>query len=87
MKKNPKEPNNTTPIPNVLLPLQATDEPSLLKRLQLAQAIGVSSRSIDNWTKRKLIPYIKISARCVRFSLPAVLRALSKFEVREAGRR
>ena len=74
-------------IPNVLVPLSAADDSALLKRLQLARAINVSARTVDNWQRQKKIPFIRISTRCVRFHLPSVLAALRRFEVKEAGRR
>jgi len=74
----------TPPIPNVLVPLSAADQPTLLKRPQLARALGVSCRTLDNWQKSKRIPYIKISARCVRFDLQSVLASLRRrFEIKE----
>ena len=76
-KDLPKETHNTT---------GAVDHLALLKRLQLARAINVSARTVDNWQKQKRIPYLKLSARCVRYHLPSVLAALRKFEVKEAGR-
>jgi hypothetical protein len=85
-KETVKKPHKTSPIPNVLVPLSAVDDLALLKRAQLARAINMSVRSVDNLQRQKKIPVIKISARCCRFSLPAVMRALEKFEVREAGR-
>ena len=63
-----------------------TDDLALLKRPQLAQAINVSCRTIDNWQRQKRIPFLKLSPRCVRYSLQRVLEALRKFEVKEAGR-
>jgi hypothetical protein len=80
---------NAPPIPNVLVPLSgATDDRALLRRAELARAINVSPRTIDNWQKQKRIPYLKITQRCVRYHLPSVLAALRKqFEVLEAGRR
>jgi len=63
-----------------------THESVLLKRAQLARALNACPRSIDNWQRRKIIPVIKITPRCVRFHLPSVLAALRRFEVREAGR-
>jgi len=62
----------------------AANDPGLLKRRQLARALNASPRSVDNWQKERKIPFIKISARCVRFHLPSVLAALRKFEVRAA---
>ena len=82
----PKEQHNATAIRNVLLPSSATHDLALLKRHQVARAISVSPRTVDNWQKQKRIPYIKLNARCVRYHLPSVLAALRKFEVREVGR-
>jgi len=82
VKKTHKAPS----IPNALLPLSATADLALLKRPQLAKAINVSPRTVDNLQRRKVIPLVRISPRCVRFHLPSVLAALRKFEVREAGR-
>ena len=78
--------HDVSPIPNVLVPLAANDERALLKRLELARAISVSARTVDNLQRQKKIPFIRISPRCVRFHLPTVLAALRKFEIKEAGR-
>jgi hypothetical protein len=56
----------------------------LLKRHELARALSISPRSVDNFQKAKVIPVIRITPRCVRFDLRAVLRALERFTVREA---
>jgi hypothetical protein len=65
---------------------QTQAEFRLLKREELARALNISPRSVDNFQKAKRIPVIKLTPRCVRFSLPAVLKALEKFQVKEAGR-
>jgi len=62
----------------------ALNDPALLKRAELARALSISSRSVDNLQRRKVIPSVRISPRMVRFSLPAVLRALDRFTVKEA---
>jgi hypothetical protein len=82
LKKAHKAPS----IPNVLVPLSATADLALLKRPQLAKAINVSPRTVDNLQRKKIIPAIRLSPRMVRFHLPSVLAALRKFEIREAGR-
>jgi len=87
MKQTSKKPRNGAAIPNVLLPLQVTDDLALLKRRELATKLSLSPRSVDNLTAKKLIPCLKLSARCVRFDLRAVLAALKRFEIREVGRR
>jgi hypothetical protein len=81
-----KKLHNAPSIPNGLGSLPAADQPALLKRVQLARALNASPRSIDNWQRRKIIPVIKITPRCVRFHLPSVLAAIRRFEIREAGR-
>jgi hypothetical protein len=80
------KPHNVFPIPNVLAPPAPADGRALLKRPELARAIRVSPRTVDNLQRQKKIPFIRISPRCVRFHLPSVLAALRRFEVREVGR-
>jgi hypothetical protein len=60
--------------------------PRLLKRRQLARALSVSARSIDNWQRQRRIPFIKVTPRCVLFDLASVLVALRRFEIQETGR-
>jgi hypothetical protein len=69
---------------------KAADRPvsaALLNRRELAKALGLSSRSIDNLQARKAIPVIKISSRLCRFDLNRVLSALSRYELKEIGHR
>lgn len=61
----------------------AANDPALLTRKQLAKKLGLSTRSIDNLQKRRALPVCKISARCCRYSLEAVLRALGRFTIEE----
>ena len=85
MQYIPKKAHKAPSIPNVLVPLSATADLALLKRPQLAKAINVSPRTVDNWQKKKLIPWVRISPRCVRFHLPSVIAALRKMEIKEAN--
>jgi len=59
----------------------------LVTKPDLAEQLNLSVRSIDNLVRRRAIPIIRLSGRCVRFDPEAVRRALNKFEVWEAGRR
>ncbi len=52
---------------------------------EVAQAVSVLCRCIDNWMRANRIPYMRLSARCTRFHLPSVLTALRKFEVKESA--
>jgi len=56
---------------------------SLVPKKVVARANSVSTRTVDNWMQQRLIPFVRLSARCVRFHLPSVLAALRKFEVKE----
>jgi len=46
-----------------------------------ARAAKVSERTVENWSKGRAIPVVKVTARCVRYHVPSVLAALRKFEV------
>jgi excisionase family DNA binding protein len=59
----------------------------LLSKRQVALAIGVSLRTIDNWMAQKRIPFIRLSARLVRFNLDRVIAALARYEITEVGAR
>jgi excisionase family DNA binding protein len=52
----------------------------LLTYQQLADRLQLTVRGIESLTRSRKIPVLKISGRCVRFSWPHVLAALSKFE-------
>jgi hypothetical protein len=77
--------HNGSVIPNVLV-VSPDNRPALLRHKELARALNVSARTIDNWKRRKTIPVIKISTRCVRFDLGSVLAALHRYEIQEIGR-
>ena len=58
----------------------------LLSKQELALAVGVSVRTLDNWVAQKRIPFLRLSARMLRFNLDRVLAALTKgYEVIEVG--
>jgi hypothetical protein len=85
MQKQNKRAHKASSTPNVLVPLSGPLDWALLKRPELAKAINVSERTVDNWQKKKMIPVIRITPRCCRFRLFDVLAALRKFEVKAAG--
>ena len=47
---------------------------------QIARICNVSPRCISNWMMQRRIPYRKIGAT-VRFSVPEVMAALSRFTI------
>jgi hypothetical protein len=55
----------------------------LVKKGEVARAAEISVRTVENLMKAKRIPFVRLSARCVRFHLPSVLAALRRYEIRE----
>ena len=58
-------------------------QPNIITRRELARRLSLSPRSIDTMQRRKMIPVIKLSPRCARFNFQEVLRALSRFTVKD----
>jgi len=50
----------------------------LVTKEQLAKKLQVSLRTVTNWQKRQIIPYIKIG-KVVRFYVSDVISAISTF--------
>jgi excisionase family DNA binding protein len=71
----------TIPQPNGDSPRNAR----FLSKEELSVALGVSSRTIDNWVAQRRIPRLKLSPRLARFNLLRVEAALERFEVKERG--
>ena len=44
-----------------------SEKPDFLTKAQVAELIGVSTRTIDNLMRRGQLPYLKLSERLVRF--------------------
>jgi ribosome-binding protein aMBF1 (putative translation factor) len=57
----------------------------LLTRRELANRLSLSPRTIDNLQRRRVIGYIRISRRCIRFHLPTVMKALRHYQIKAAG--
>jgi excisionase family DNA binding protein len=55
----------------------------LMKKAEVAKALGVSIKAVDKWIQDKRIPFIRISRKCVRFSLIDVQRFLDERTTKE----
>ena len=55
-----------------------------VKKSQLASHLGVSTRTINYWMARRVIPFLKIG-KLRLFDVAAVERALKRFEVKSIG--
>ncbi len=58
-----------------------------LSKQELALAIGVSPRTIDNWISQKRIPFLRLSTRLIKFDLERVKTALARYEIKEVRAR
>ena len=63
-----------------------TIEPTLIKKKELAKRLSVSTRSIDTWVGKRMIPYIQITPRFYLYEFDAVLAALKKHYQVDAAR-
>jgi len=48
---------------------------------------NVSDRTISDWQKRRLIPFIKIGRKCVLFKRSDLDKALAKFTIQSVAER
>ncbi|MFZ3376214.1 MAG: hypothetical protein WA183_11735 [Chthoniobacterales bacterium] len=79
-----------TLAPEVRSGTTASEQPlsrHFLSKQELALTIGVSPRTIDSWTSQKRIPFLRLSARLIKFNLERVKTALARYEVKEVGAR
>jgi DNA-binding transcriptional MerR regulator len=61
-------------------------EPTLVKKKELAKRLSVSPRTIDEWTRKRMIPHLAINARLYLYDFDAVLATLRKtYHVNAAG--
>jgi predicted DNA-binding transcriptional regulator AlpA len=56
---------------------------SLPDKHDIARHCKVTVRTVDRWTKDRLIPSIKLGPRCTRFRWADVERAINRLTVRE----
>ena len=84
VRKHPHMSKHATTIEHgVTVPVKesAAGDSGLVTKKVVARAASVSTRCVELWMKRRLIPVVRLSPRCVRFHLPSVLAALRRMEV------
>jgi hypothetical protein len=60
--------------------------PTLIRKKELAKRLSVSPRTIDEWARKRMIPYLQISCRFYLYDFEAVLAALRKHYQVDAAR-
>ena len=87
VKSTDSQPPITQPVPVRRKEVAPVDEAGRLADLKMvARRLGVSTRYVQQLTRRKVIPVIRLGRRCTRYDLDAVLNAVRRFEVQEMGR-
>jgi excisionase family DNA binding protein len=59
--------------------------PRPMTKAELAEFLGVSPRTVDNYVSARRIPFIKLGPRLVRFRLADVERALKRYTISEVS--
>jgi hypothetical protein len=59
---------------------------SLPDKHAIAKKYDVTVRTVDRWTKDRLIPSIKLGPRCTRFEWDDVEKAVKRLTVKEVAR-
>jgi hypothetical protein len=67
--------------------LSVNGRPRITDQIGLSKEINRTPRLIRDWTKRKLIPVIKMPGSDPLYDVERVIAALNRFEVREVGRK
>ena len=56
-----------------------------LSKQQAAEFLGIAVRTLDEWIRRKRIPYSKLPSGIVRFRPEHLVAFLEKYEVKAGG--
>ena len=58
----------------ILLPMSD----KLVKKAEVAEFFSVSVRTVDNWITRRVIPFIRVTPKTIRFDLDEVRNAINR---------
>jgi len=50
----------------------------LVKKVELSKRLSVSNRQIDEWIRKRVIPYVKIGPHCIRYDVADVIDELKR---------
>lgn len=67
--------NSSHPVEQVA---NASPGCALIKKKELAKRLSVSTRTVDEWVRKRIIPYLQIGPRFYLYDYDAVLAALRK---------
>ena len=56
-----------------------------IRRKEAAKYLGISLRTLSNFQRRGIIPYVRIGHRLTLFRIPDLDRAMKRFTIRAMG--
>lgn len=56
-----------------------------MRREEAARFLGVATRTISDWQRRRIIPHVKMGRKCVLFKREDLVKAMDKYTVRAVG--
>jgi excisionase family DNA binding protein len=59
--------------------------PGYLRRTAAARHLGVSVRTLGELQRRRLLPFYRLTPRCVLFKVEDLDQALARFRIEAAG--
>ena len=59
--------------------------PEYMRRDAAAKYLGISPRTLSDWQKRRLIPFIKPARKCTLFKRDELDRAMARLTVQSVG--
>jgi len=61
------------------------DQYKLVDTETLARILGLNRRTIEGWIRKRKLPFIRVSRRCVRFRLRDVFKTLDSYTIKEVS--
>ena len=59
--------------------------PGYMRRNEAAQYLGVAPRTLSDWQRRRMIPFIRAGRKCVLFRADDLDKALGRYRVAAVG--
>ena len=56
-----------------------------MRRDEAAKYLGISPRTLSDWQKKRLVPFIKPARKCTIFKREALDRAMARLTVQSVG--
>jgi len=62
-----------------------SDSTGYLRRPDAAKYLGISQRTLSEWQRKRVIPFVKVGARCCLFKRDELDRAMIRFTIEAVG--